>query len=435
MVTDPSPDAAFATLAPLHHELSPHYATLRALRSRKELRRSPLYPTIEPELTRILSGVERGIHASPRPPATPGQLRLVAWNIQRGRCLSELKQALLTNPTLQAADVLLLSEVDNGMGRSGNHNIARELAAALGMHYAFTVSYLVLGDDFCENPDATPNTLALAGAAILSRFPLGRVINADLPELRDKFSSRREQRLGKKRALLAEVLVPGGPLWLAGCHLDSNASPAQRAGQLDALLVQATELGAERVVLGGDWNTTTYDASGPLPLVRDLLHKLLVTGFKPTIDGYMTPERTYERPLFAVLARHGYTVEGWNDRAQGTYRYDVMSPYGVAKLHSKVGRLLTGWLQRRLRPWKGVVPARLDWFARPRNNAASDQRRRRPRSRRPTTLRSRRNRRRPTDLVRKSGALPAPPRLAKPAGASPHRALPARSESTQWVGN
>jgi len=25
--------------------------------------------------------------------------------------------------------------------------------------------------------------------------------------------------------------------------------------------------------------------------------------------------------------------------------------------------LLTSWLQRRLRPWNGIVPARLDWFA------------------------------------------------------------------------
>jgi hypothetical protein len=77
----------------------------------------------------------------------------------------------------------------------------------------------------------------------------------------------------------------------------------------------------------------------------------------------MTPERTYEQPLFAVLRRHGFSLEGFNDRARGTYCYDVMSPYAVAKLHAKVGRLLTRWLQRRLRPWKGVVPARLDWFA------------------------------------------------------------------------
>ena len=361
MAADPVPDAVFSQLSPLRHELAAHYEALRGLRRRRDLLGSALYPQIRAELTRVLGGVERGVHAQPRPPAAPERLRVVAWNIQRGSRLAELQDALRNEPTLSAADVVLLSEVDSGMGRSGNRNIARELAGTLGMHYAFTVSYLVLGDDFLENPDGTPNTLALAGAAILSRWPLGRVINAELPELRDKFSSRREKRLGTKRALLAEVLLPEGPLWCAGCHLDSNASPVQRARQLDALLGQTATLG--RVLLGGDWNTTTYDASGPLPLLRDLLHKLLVTGFVQTVDGYMTPERTYEQPLFAVLRRHGFSLEGFNDRARGTYCYDVMSPYAVAKLHAKVGRLLTRWLQRRLRPWKGVVPARLDWFA------------------------------------------------------------------------
>jgi endonuclease/exonuclease/phosphatase family metal-dependent hydrolase len=361
MAADPVPDAGFSHLSPLRHELAPHYEALRALRRRRDLLHSALYPQIRAELVRVLGGVERGVHAAPRPAAAPDRLRVVAWNIQRGSRLDELQQALRSEPMLSAADVILLSEVDSGMGRSGNRNVARELAAALCMHYAFTVSYLVLGDDFLENPEGTPNTLALAGAAILSRWPLGQVINAELPELRDKFSSRREKRLGSKRALLAEVLLPEGPLWCAGCHLDSNASPAQRARQLDALLAQTTAL--PRVILGGDWNTTTYDASGPLPLMRDLLHKLLITGFVKTVDGYMTPEHSYALPLFAVLDRHGFALGGYNDRARGTYRYDVMSPYAVAKLHAKVGRLLTRWLQRRLRPWKGVVPARLDWFA------------------------------------------------------------------------
>ncbi len=262
------------------------------------------------------------------------------------------------------------------MGRSNNRHVAAELAAALGMHYAFGVSYLVLGDDFLENPEGKPNTLALAGAAILSRFPIGRVDNVDLPELRDKFSSRREKRLGKKRALLCELKLPDGPLLCAACHLDSNASPRQRADQLEALLARASALADSGhgdsgravghplpILIGGDLNTTTYDASGPLSLFLDLLHKFLFTGFNQTVEGYMQPELGYDRPLFDVLTRHGFAIEGFNERGHGTYFYDVMSPYAVQKLYSKVGRWPTHWLQRRLRPWNGVVPARLDWFA------------------------------------------------------------------------
>ena len=107
---------------------------------------------------------------------------------------------------LRTADVLMLSEVDNGLGRSHNRNVARELADALGMSYAFAVSYVTLEDDHLENPEGRENTLALAGSAILSRAPIRRVINADLPELRDKFSSS-EKRLGKKRAVIEDALT------------------------------------------------------------------------------------------------------------------------------------------------------------------------------------------------------------------------------------
>lgn len=371
----PAPEVALTRSRPLTHALEPHYPALRALRTRQELHQSPLYAQIRPELERILNGIERG---EPDPatqrPTRPGKpLRVVAWNIQRGSRLDALRHALREDPVLSGADVVLLSEVDLGMGRSGNRNVARELAEALGMYYAFGVSYLVLGDDFFENPDRTPSSLALAGAAILSRHPLGRVENVDLPELRDKFSSKREKRLGKKRALLAEIRVPGGPpLVCATCHLDSNASPRQRAAQIDTLLTRASQLAAQieavdgaapGILVGGDFNSTTYDASGKLALARDLLHKFFLTGFDQTIAGYMYPERTYERPVFETLARHGFVTTGLNDLARGTYAYDVQSAFAVAKLNEKVGSLLTRLLQFMLRRWNGVVPARLDWFA------------------------------------------------------------------------
>jgi endonuclease/exonuclease/phosphatase family metal-dependent hydrolase len=371
---EPLPNAvqsvALAVSEPLLHGLSRHYAELRQLRNRRQLQQCRLYREIQPELARLLVGLERGVHPQPAPPAvvrpgSPPARRFVAWNIQRGTQFGAVLAALRDQPELATADAILLSEVDYGMGRSGNRHVAAELAKAIGAHYVFGVSYLVLGDDFLENPDRLPNTQALAGAALLSRWPIGRAENVELPELRDKFSSRREKRLGQKRALLVELLLPEGPLVCAACHLDSNASPAQRAVQLAPLLQRAMALAGENgpVLVGGDFNTTTYDASGPLPLFRDLLHKLFVTGFEATIDGYMVPEQGYERPLFELLARQQFVVDGFNDRAASTYVYDVMSPYGVSKLHSKVGRLLTRWLQYRLRRWNGVIPARLDWFA------------------------------------------------------------------------
>jgi endonuclease/exonuclease/phosphatase family metal-dependent hydrolase len=348
---------------PLQHGLTPHFEALRSIRTRKALLATALYAQLRDELGRVLGGVERGDHAGAAgAPHQPGRLRVAAWNIQRGTHLEELKRALATDPVLSRADVLLLLEVDDGLGRSGNVHVARALAEALSLHYAFGVSYLTLEDDFGENPGQVPNTLALAGQAVLSRLPIRRAESVDLPELRDKFSSA-EKRLGKKRALLVEVEAPGGPVAIGGCHLDSTASPAQRAAQLDFLLGRLEATGLERLLVGGDFNTTTWDASSPLATFRDIFRKVFFVGFGKTIDHYMVPEQHDEAPIFEALARRGYVHEGFNDRTRGTIRHDFNSPYAYAKVKGYAGGLLTRYFMYRLRPWKGVVDVRLDWFA------------------------------------------------------------------------
>ncbi len=349
--------APFSVQQHLEHSLAPHYAALRALPDRRALLQSVLYPTIRDELDRVLGGLEVAQHRSARARSRHG-LRVLAWNIQRGAQLDRLRGALANDPSL-AADVILLSEVDLGMGRSGNRHVARELAEALGMSYVFGVSYLVLGDDVGENPDGVANAQALAGCAVLSRLPITAAANVDLPELRDKFRGR-EKRLGKKRALAIEVMTAEGPLPIGGCHLDSNASPRQRAEQLAALI---DRLPPGPALIGGDLNTSTYDASSTAALARDLVHKLVATGFSATIAGYMTPGKVYERPLFELLAERGFTVDAFNNRAVGTFFYDLRNRTTIEKVRNRVGAPLTWLVQRLLRPWNGVVPARLDWFA------------------------------------------------------------------------
>jgi endonuclease/exonuclease/phosphatase family metal-dependent hydrolase len=357
---------SFARVESMQHEIHAHYPALRAIRTRKALERSALWAEIGGEVRRVLEGVERGDFAPAPPPAAvpaPGgrALRAVAWNIQRGARLDDLRRAV-TAPPFAGADLLLLSEVDVGLGRSGNHNVPRELAEALGMSYAFGVSYLALTDDFGDDAGGLENTLALSGAAIISRHPIRRVENVDLPELRDKFHSS-EKRLGKKRAVLAEIALPDGPLAVAACHLDSTASPAERARQLGAVLDSVDRSGVARALVGGDFNTSTYDISSTLALARDILHKLLVVGLRATIDQYMTPEKRSERPVFELLQARDFVVEGFNDRGTGTYFYDLTDPYVLDRARKLVGRALTRLLVRLLRPWGACVPARLDWFA------------------------------------------------------------------------
>lgn len=341
--------------------MAAHYAALRGIRTRKALLRSPLWRQVGAEVERVTAAVEAFAHPAARPLGE--RVRVAAWNIQRGRRFDAVLAALRDEPTLAAADVLLLVEVDNGMARSGNRHVARELAEALGMSYAFGVSYLVLEDDWGENPDGAHNQLALAGTAVLSRAPLEALENVDVPELRDKFSSS-EKRLGKKRALACRI-AGARPLTVAACHLDSNASPRGRALQLEAIVARAEDLAGAggALLVGGDLNTTTYDLAGAWPLARNLLHKLFVTGFNETVNQYMTPEKQYELPIFDTLRAHQLTVDGFNDRAQGTLHFDINDEYAIQKTRKLVGGPLTRLLQRKLQPWNGRVPARLDWFA------------------------------------------------------------------------
>src|SRR6266496_206075 len=123
---------SFARVDSLQHEIQAHYRALRAIRTRKALKRSALWAEIGAEVTRVLDGVERGDWAPlPAPPAGAAvpaprerMMRAVAWNIQRGARLDDLRRAVV-EPAFARTDVLLLTEVDVGLGRSGNRNVAR----------------------------------------------------------------------------------------------------------------------------------------------------------------------------------------------------------------------------------------------------------------------------------------------------------------------
>ena len=348
---------AFRRLQAITHDLACHYAELRAVKDRRALERSALWQRIRAEVERVTSAVEQG-DAEPAARGD-GRVRAAAWNVQRGTRYRAILGALRDDPVLREADLVLLSEIDCGLGRSGNRNVARELAEALGRSYVFAPSYLTLQDDWGENRAGAANTTALAGTAILSRLAIRRAENVDMPALRDKFSSS-ERRLGWKRALLIEVDAPAGPLLVGACHLDSNASPRQRAQQLSALLDRIP--GGFPAIVGGDFNSSTHDLSSAFASVRDLLRKLLTAGVRRSIDGYMRPAVSGERPIFDLLAARGFAVDGFND-GQPTYHYDFNDPYALQKVRRAGGPPLVTLIRWLLRPWNQRVPARLDWLA------------------------------------------------------------------------
>ncbi|TIW86618.1 MAG: endonuclease, partial [Mesorhizobium sp.] len=64
-----------------------------------------------------------------------------AWNVERLRHVDAIAETIAG----QAPHVVLLSEVDKGMARSGNGHLLSRLADRLGHSYAYGVEFLELG--------------------------------------------------------------------------------------------------------------------------------------------------------------------------------------------------------------------------------------------------------------------------------------------------
>ncbi|HXU09624.1 MAG TPA: hypothetical protein VN743_11565, partial [Blastocatellia bacterium] len=108
-----------------------------------ELRESEFYRAYKSELMGLIN--EPRIYRASNPkPRLRSFLRVVEWNIERGTRLEGIVDVLNSHPVLRYADLLLLNEVDCGMRRSGNVNVALELSRALSAHAIFGVEYLEL---------------------------------------------------------------------------------------------------------------------------------------------------------------------------------------------------------------------------------------------------------------------------------------------------
>ncbi len=364
---------------PLTHSLQAVVPGIRKFRTKKDLFASDLWRAHGPELERVAGGIEYFRHPDPAPPVRDRFVRAVSWNIERGKRFDAVMDGL-SHELIRDADIVILNEVDIGMARSGQRSIAGEIARRLRMHYVFGNHYLcldrgnprdtlVLGRDGAvagtrdDLPDEE-NSLGLHGNCILSRYPLVRAENVPLFETKDKFRSRSDKRFGVKKALWAEAATPLGPLTVAAVHLDSIASPANRARQLGSLLARLDALEpAGPVLIGGDWNTTTYDLQTPLRLVWNLAKKFWRGGFAHAVPQYMTPYEIYDRPEFETAERHGFDWRNFNNLAHSTTVYDVEDPEAASMVRDHVGSLGVKLLRWRLAPWNGKAPLKVDWFA------------------------------------------------------------------------
>lgn len=249
----------------------------------------------------------------------PSQFTVAAWNVER--CLFPEDTAAHLAPI--APDIVLLSEVDHGMARTGQRHTTAVMAAQLGMTYAFGVEFheLDLGGAteraYCKDDF---NALGWHGNAILSRVPFERTALIRLDDHGHWFASEdgtvdpTQPRLGGRMAIAAVVQTDSGPLCVASTHLESNADIAHRHMQMLRLLGELDTFAPDMpILIGGDLNTGNH-----LP---------------PHFDWR-------EETLFSLAEDRGYS---WDFTAQGnTTRPSLITPHPdrVMKLDWIAGRNL-----------------------------------------------------------------------------------------------
>ena len=252
-----------------------------------------------------VGGLDR-VHVENTVTHPPGKrVKVAIFNIERGVQLSLILAYLKYHPALRCADIILANELDYGMARSGNKYIAREIAAELGMNFAFGVEFLSVyaGMD--------GNERGLHGNAIFSRFPLLNAELQRLPVAYDWFYDE-QKRLYNRMALYATVELAEGRAALCCTHLENRTAATRRLDQMRALLDRADQYaGGLPVIIGGDMNTNTVDYS-PGAMLRLSRSKELQLQRLAEVPAH--------EPLIDYTAGRGYSYADCNIMAKTTRR-------------------------------------------------------------------------------------------------------------------
>jgi endonuclease/exonuclease/phosphatase family metal-dependent hydrolase len=356
--------------APLTFDQSfrPFLEDLARFDSTKQLEDSTLYRKLKPEFERLLGEVwceqlAPGLSIGGQRSPLQENIRLIAWNIERGMRLDGVIDCLQKHSSLAGADVLLLSELDWGMARTENRFVAREIARALGMNYAFAPCYIALTKGAgVEKHAKDENRESLHGNALLSRFPMQHVHSLPLPNGKDKMKGA-EKRIGSQRAVIADIEHPSGTFRAVSLHLDAHSSQRHRYMQMRRLLDHLERLQPSLpVLIGGDWNTTTHDASRALYSILGYCRRVMMGVRHVVRDHYPYPDRWFERRLFRELERRGFDYRNFNKPGECTLHYNVKDITANLNMGEWVPQWCFWFINWALERTGGSCSMKLDWF-------------------------------------------------------------------------
>lgn len=350
----------------LEHDLNQYFPELLKFDSIEAAEKSPVYKKIAPRVMEILNSVVQENFSDRDSSAEKESVRefvsAAAWNIERGSFLDGIIEKLKSHEDLKEKDLYLLTELDYGMARSGNRFVAREIAEKLKLNYAFAPVYIALQKGSgVEAKVAGENKQSIHGLALFSKYPLRNAHTVALPNGKDKMHGK-EKRLGYLRALIADVEHPLGTFRAVTVHLDVHCSRKHREMQAALIVRHLETLPRLPTVIGGDFNTTTYNAQNARSAILGFWHRVMMGPKRVVKNHYPYPDRRFERGMFEEFHNYGYLYKQFNEEGVGTLHYDMENEAYNTNLGDWVPAWcfpFIFWASRRV---GGKFSLRLDWF-------------------------------------------------------------------------
>jgi endonuclease/exonuclease/phosphatase family metal-dependent hydrolase len=222
------------------------------------------------------------------------------WNIDRGKHLNRILAALRdTSP-----DLAMFQEVDLDARRTHAMDVARELAQAAGLNYAFAPEFEELGQ-------STSETAAYQGQATLTRFPIRSarllrfVHQTGFWKPRPLLISRvpiLQRREGGRIALITELDNAGRPIVVYNLHLESKFYEHLRLEQLNEVLADAERYPQQTpVIIAGDFNTFNRSSA--------VITRLRQAGYRSAFGGRRVRTHVILGALDWVFVRGNIQIE------------------------------------------------------------------------------------------------------------------------------
>jgi endonuclease/exonuclease/phosphatase family metal-dependent hydrolase len=288
-------------------------------------------------------------------PVLTSFLRVVQWNIEKGKRLDGILDCLKRDEVARWADVVILNEADRGMNRSQNRHIVRHLAEQLDMNMVFAPAHFELTKGTGEELTmAGDNAEGIQGNAILSRYPVLAATTVLLPSSFEPYEFE-EKRFGWRNCLWVKLQLKGGCLWIGSVHLELRNTPRCRAVQMRHIMEHLPGTVGDAYLLGGDLNTNSFSRGTPRRTVSSIF-RLLSGSASRTRKKLLHPEQGGE-PLFKVLEYNGFSWQGLNAHEE-TARAAIDSLEESGLLPGFVASLI----QKRLESYNGYLCFKLDWL-------------------------------------------------------------------------